>query len=192
MFWRPNNLTLNSSPLAYTSYSFSNSSLSYIIYFPPSTESFPLTHKHADFCHAKNKKHHKTPALNPPPLQLLTQFSVPFCSKTSSKVRLRVWSVFVVCTKDRMYFFPPILSLILSPPPHHRNRYAAGSNNSHAAKPNRGATRCRSGKESACQWRSPKRRQFDSWVRKISWRRARQPTPVFLPGESHGQKSPAG
>ena len=28
-----------------------------------------------------------------------------------------------------------------------------------------------------------------SHVRKIPWRRARQPTPVFLPGESHGQKS---
>ena len=33
---------------------------------------------------------------------------------------------------------------------------------------------------------------FDPWVRKIPWRRARQPTPVFLPGESHGQRSLAG
>jgi len=31
-----------------------------------------------------------------------------------------------------------------------------------------------------------KRLRFDPWVRKISWRRAWQPTPVFLPGESHG------
>ena len=31
--------------------------------------------------------------------------------------------------------------------------------------------------------------QFDAWVRKIPWRRAWQPTPVFLPGESHAQKS---
>ena len=30
---------------------------------------------------------------------------------------------------------------------------------------------------------------FDPWVRKIPWRRAWQPTPVFLPGEFHGQKS---
>ena len=29
-----------------------------------------------------------------------------------------------------------------------------------------------------------KRRGFDLWVKKISWRRARQPIPVFLPGES--------
>ena len=30
--------------------------------------------------------------------------------------------------------------------------------------------------------------RFDSWVRKIPWRRKLQPTPVFLPGESHGQR----
>ena len=29
---------------------------------------------------------------------------------------------------------------------------------------------------------------FNAWVRKIPWRRKRQPTPVFLPGESHGQR----
>ena len=34
--------------------------------------------------------------------------------------------------------------------------------------------------------------RFDPWVRKIPWRRAWQPTPVFLPGESHGQRSLAG
>ena len=34
----------------------------------------------------------------------------------------------------------------------------------------------------------PRRRRFDPWVRKIPWRRAWQPTPVFLPGESHGQR----
>ena len=33
---------------------------------------------------------------------------------------------------------------------------------------------------------------FDPWVRKIPWRRKWQPTPVFLPGKSHGQKSLAG
>ena len=33
------------------------------------------------------------------------------------------------------------------------------------------------------------RHGFDSWVGKIPWRRAWQPTPVFLPGESHGQRS---
>ena len=29
---------------------------------------------------------------------------------------------------------------------------------------------------------------FHPWVRKIPWRRARQPPPVFMPGESHGQR----
>ena len=30
---------------------------------------------------------------------------------------------------------------------------------------------------------------FDTWVKKIPWRRKWEPTPMFLPGESHGQKS---
>jgi len=29
---------------------------------------------------------------------------------------------------------------------------------------------------------------FDLWVRKIPWRRERQPTPVFLPGEFNGEE----
>ena len=30
---------------------------------------------------------------------------------------------------------------------------------------------------------------FDPWVRKIPWKREWLPTPVFLPGEFHGQRS---
>ena len=37
-----------------------------------------------------------------------------------------------------------------------------------------------SGKESTCQGRRPKRREFSPWVGKIPWRRAWQPTPVFF------------
>ena len=33
---------------------------------------------------------------------------------------------------------------------------------------------------------------FDPWVRKIPWRRKWQPTPVFLPGESHEWRSLVG
>ena len=33
---------------------------------------------------------------------------------------------------------------------------------------------------------------FDPRVRKIPWRRESQPTPAFLPGEFHGQRSLAG
>ena len=39
------------------------------------------------------------------------------------------------------------------------------------------------------QCRTPK---FSPWGGKISWRREWQPTPVFLPRESHGQRSLAG
>ena len=49
-----------------------------------------------------------------------------------------------------------------------------------------------SGKESSCQWRRRKRCGFDPWVRKIPWRSARQPTPVFLPGESPWTEEPGG
>ena len=45
-----------------------------------------------------------------------------------------------------------------------------------------------SGKEPTCQCRRCKRCGFDPWVRKISWR-TQQPTPVFLSGEYHGQRS---
>ena len=37
-----------------------------------------------------------------------------------------------------------------------------------------------------------KRHKFESCVRKIPWGRAWQPTPVFFPGESQGQRSLAG
>ena len=33
---------------------------------------------------------------------------------------------------------------------------------------------------------------FDLWIRKSPWRRKWQPTPVFLPGKSHGQSSLSG
>ena len=48
------------------------------------------------------------------------------------------------------------------------------------------------GKELICQCRRRKRCGFSPWVGKIPWRRAWQPTPGFLPGESHRQRSPVG
>ena len=45
------------------------------------------------------------------------------------------------------------------------------------------------GKESSCQHR---RLGFNPWLRKIPWRRKWQPTPVFLPGKFHGQRSLSG
>ena len=58
-----------------------------------------------------------------------------------------------------------------------------------------GLPRWHKSKESACQCRRHKRHRrcgFDPWVEKISWRRKWQLTPVFLPRESHGQRSVAG
>ena len=34
-----------------------------------------------------------------------------------------------------------------------------------------------------------KRGSLDPWVRKVPWRRKWQPTPEFLPGESHREES---
>ena len=49
-----------------------------------------------------------------------------------------------------------------------------------------------SGKEPTCQSRRQKRPRFQPWIRKSPWRRAWQPTPVFLPRESRGQRSLTG
>ena len=48
------------------------------------------------------------------------------------------------------------------------------------------------GKEPACQCRQYKRLGFDPWVRKILWNKKWHPTPGFLPGKHHGQRSLTG
>ena len=49
-----------------------------------------------------------------------------------------------------------------------------------------------SGKEPACPCRTCRRCPLHPWVRNVLWRRKWQPTPAFLPGESHGQRSLVG
>ena len=49
-----------------------------------------------------------------------------------------------------------------------------------------------SGKDPACHCRRHKKPWFDPWVKMIPWRRKWQPSPVFLPGEFHAQRSLAG
>ena len=49
-----------------------------------------------------------------------------------------------------------------------------------------------SGKERACQCRKHKRRRLHRWSERCPWRRAWPPSPVFLPGESHAQRSTEG
>ena len=56
----------------------------------------------------------------------------------------------------------------------------------------RGIPGVTSGKEPACQWGRPKKCKFNHRVRKMPWRRAWQPTLVFLTGESHGHRSLVG
>ena len=45
---------------------------------------------------------------------------------------------------------------------------------------------------SACQCRRHKRHRFNLWVSKIPWKRAWQPSLVFLPGESPWTEEPGG
>ena len=47
-------------------------------------------------------------------------------------------------------------------------------------------------KEPGCEYRRQKRDGFNPWVRKILWRREWQSTPIFLPGESQGQRGLVG
>ena len=47
-------------------------------------------------------------------------------------------------------------------------------------------------KKPPAKCRRHKKFRFDPWVEKITWRRKWQLTPVFLPGESHGQRSLVG
>ena len=57
---------------------------------------------------------------------------------------------------------------------------------------NKGLPRWLSGNESACQCGRYWRLRFVPWVGKIPWSRQGQPTPVFLPGQSRGQRSLVG
>ena len=45
------------------------------------------------------------------------------------------------------------------------------------------------GKEPACPCKRHKRQELDPWVGKIPWRKAWEPTLVFLPGNFDGQRN---
>ena len=55
-----------------------------------------------------------------------------------------------------------------------------------------GLPRWHSGKESTCQYKRRKRLGFDPWIGRIPWTRKWPPTPIFLPGKFHRQRSLAG
>ena len=122
--------------------------------------------------------------------------------------------------KTEMYKWPPLPSLYPLPPIFHKEQEGGlfwclklwtdfvrgillrSSWNSHrflVPKENRdlsaliwGFPGSVSGKEPACQCKRHKRCGFEPWIRKIPWRRAWQPTPVFLLGELPGQRSLVG
>ena len=58
--------------------------------------------------------------------------------------------------------------------------------------PHRGFPSGSAGKRILQQCRRHGKHRLNPWVGKISWRRKWQPTPVFLPGESHEQRSLTG
>ena len=72
------------------------------------------------------------------------------------------------------------------------SRVFSSTRKSFGTQPSLGFPGDASGKEPTCQCRRHKRHRFDPWVGKIPWRRKWQPTPVFLPGESQGQRSLVG
>ena len=51
-----------------------------------------------------------------------------------------------------------------------------------------GLPRWLSGEKSTCQWEDTEE-SINPWIRKITWRRKWQPTPVIMPGRSHGERS---
>ena len=66
---------------------------------------------------------------------------------------------------------------------------------SHCYTPDSGLGRtCDGGKEImwGLNFHNSRRQGFSPWVRKIHWRREWLPSPLFLPGESHGQMSQRG
>jgi len=56
----------------------------------------------------------------------------------------------------------------------------------------KGSLQCLKDEEPSCQCRRGRRPGFYPLIRKIPWRRKWQPTPVFLRGKSHGQRTLAG
>ena len=87
------------------------------------------------------------------------------------------------------------LALLCRPPWHLLLLFQVGTRSWERIDFLEGLPRWCSGKESACKCRRHKRwkrHAFDPWVGKIPWRRKWQPTAVFLPGKSRGQRSLVG
>ena len=71
-------------------------------------------------------------------------------------------------------------------------RSGYNKNQLECTRPKMGFPGSTSGEEPTCQCRRCKSHRFHPWLGKIPWRGSWQPIPVFLPGESHGQRSLVG
>ena len=107
-----------------------------------------------------------------------------------------VWRIpWTRVTKSRMDLvrntglFPSLLTQNL-----HFNRIPIHNWTSQVAPVVRNLPECRfiNAEDRACSLPQSTGDGFDPWVRKIPWRRAWPPTPVFFTGESHGQRSLVG
>ena len=113
----------------------------------------------------------------------------PVVPSLIKKPKKKYWVWFVFCHPRVLFFF-------FSSPPFPEFTVLARFSSSCVlqvvvVRPNASKTLPRGlrGKEPACQDRRP---GFNPWVGKIRCRREWQPTPIFLPGESHGQRSLVG
>ena len=95
-----------------------------------------------------------------------TEAHQAFLSFTISQSLLRFMSTELVMPSNHLTLCHPLLLLLIFP------SFPCGSDG-------RVCLQCR-------------RTGFEPWVQKIPWRRKWQPTPVLLPGTSHGQRSLAG
>ena len=111
-----------------------------------------------------------------------------------SRTRLKWLSSINLCAKDRYQLssHPSILMLLLQQKALDYEQANRMLRNWHCVSSSLGFPGDTRSKEPTCQFGRHKGWGFNPWIRKIRWRRAWQPTPVFLPGESHGQRSLVG
>ena len=118
-------------------------------------------------------KHHKQSILagySQPSSALCTQSSLGCKELPSPSVEFLSLQLLIPTPKCRNSSFQPSLQFISLPNYHELSRWLRG-------------------KETTYQSRRNKRCGFYPWVGKIPWGRKWQPTPVFLPEESHGERS---
>ena len=107
------------------------------------------------------------------PMDCTPQASLSF---TISQSLLKLMSIESVIPSNHLILCRPCLLLLLCNDTFSRLGFPGGA----------------SGEENACPCRRHKRHRFNLWVGKIPWRKAWQPTPVFLPRRILWTKQPGG